>query len=510
MVISGKVRFVRFIKDRKGRLIEDMLGNHPVIDIRQGFISNQIKIKLKLFQEEKAFEVKKKYESTASLFIDGKCAEASDIFSAIIFMKKSRVIPVFEEVLIAEKAKYHISFYRMHRKAISTIRSKRQIARKGGEHLLRLFKDAVYVFGFGDYAAADKGARDIIKQLEGNRILPTHFKQVVLNGLGRFRKVIGSVRNSGDSKDVFFNAKNLLFQQGALSGDTAKSIQSIMDIDSFNRKNSPELVPELPLKEEFERSLVSQAQHSSEIPCTLDAGRFIKNAPKSEGSGFSKSPKSGLPSAHERPLPENEKIQPEWKRFEDIKETLGLLPAGEAYPQRTMLLLSELLGSKPESLREEIKRSDKAERKLNLRELLRTLSAEGLLTRRFYAVNRRVKLYDEEIKVLSLIIEAAAMEKDFVSMVVAEGMVQQQLLSQIRSLSMKLKTDLLEKIFITIETRKVPLEQRKAQKKVIEDEIAEVSRDKIRTNFVKFFEDMDFVAQKTELPATDSQNTENN
>ncbi|MCK5583564.1 MAG: hypothetical protein KAI33_07235, partial [Elusimicrobiales bacterium] len=152
MVISGKVRFVRFIKDRKGRLIEDMLGNHPVIDIRQGFISNQIKIKLKLFQEEKAFEVKKKYESTASLFIDGKCAEASDIFSAIIFMKKSRVIPVFEEVLIAEKAKYHISFYRMHRKAISTIRSKRQIARKGGEHLLRLFKDAVYVFGFGDYA----------------------------------------------------------------------------------------------------------------------------------------------------------------------------------------------------------------------------------------------------------------------------------------------------------------------------------------------------------------------
>ncbi|MCK5081265.1 MAG: hypothetical protein KAR31_00025, partial [Candidatus Omnitrophica bacterium] len=209
-------------------------------------------------------------------------------------------------------------------------------------------------------------------------------------------------------------------------------------------------------------------------------------------------------------MPENEKIQPEWKRFEDIKETLGLLPAGEAYPQRTMLLLSELLGSKPESLREEIKRSDKAERKLNLRELLRTLSAEGLLTRRFYAVNRRVKLYDEEIKVLSLIIEAAAMEKDFVSMVVAEGMVQQQLLSQIRSLSMKLKTDLLEKIFITIETRKVPLEQRKAQKKVIEDEIAEVSRDKIRTNFVKFFEDMDFVAQKTELPATDSQNTENN
>ncbi|MBU3934334.1 MAG: hypothetical protein KKH11_06715, partial [Candidatus Omnitrophica bacterium] len=235
LVASGGRWLVRFIKDKRGRRITDLLGNYPVIDISQGNIERQFKIKFRSLQEEKAAEVKQRYQKALNLFSREKYTEARKIFYLTLHCKTRRITPVFEEILIAEAAKYHILFCAMRKKALGILKREKPGARRYGQYLLQLFREAVRLFGKGDYLAAIKGSYDVERRLERSRQIPQVFKQITLQRLSYLRTVIGSIWHSGESKDIFFKAVKLLAKE-ELSEDIIESINNMITIYNFNKK----------------------------------------------------------------------------------------------------------------------------------------------------------------------------------------------------------------------------------------------------------------------------------
>ncbi|MDD5574664.1 MAG: sigma-70 family RNA polymerase sigma factor, partial [Candidatus Omnitrophica bacterium] len=110
-VIAGERAYIKFIKDKDGDPVLDVENKPLVIDVRKD-IRRQTYEKSKANQDSRMEESRKLFIQGKELVAEGRYKEAVKTFARVLYIKSKRVVPIVEEMGMAQEIEIYVAHAR--------------------------------------------------------------------------------------------------------------------------------------------------------------------------------------------------------------------------------------------------------------------------------------------------------------------------------------------------------------------------------------------------------------